>query len=220
MAEESQRDCELLRSLRPKLIDILSADPEFVLQHAHSLHLVTHNGYQRVKPQVIPTEKVTTLLDLVYERGPEAVHGLLELLKGDLCQENFPKLSFLKSPDVDLQLYKEETSKRSTKASAEEPRAANQPPKSVTEKRLMTVAGKIARNWRQVGILVLDISSEKLDDIDADNPQQTMKAFNMLRTWRNCPKNKEATAAKLYSLLSHEDLGIAPESLSCLQESS
>ncbi|KAJ3585984.1 hypothetical protein NHX12_012386 [Muraenolepis orangiensis] len=196
MAEESQRDCELLRSLRPKLIDILSADPEFVLQHAHSLHLVTHNGYQRVKPQVIPTEKVTTLLDLVYERGPEAVHGLLELLKGDLCQENFPKLSFLKSPDMDLQLSK------------------------VTEKRLMTVAGKIARNWRQVGILVLDISSEKLDDIDADNPQQAMKAFNMLRTWRNCPKNKEATAAKLYSLLSHEDLGIAPESLSCLQESS
>ncbi|KAK0148252.1 hypothetical protein N1851_011811 [Merluccius polli] len=192
-------DRGLLRRLKPKLIDILSADPELVLQECHALNLVTDAGYKMVRPQQVSTEKVTALLDHVYDRGSEAAHGLMELLRGDVFLENFPRLSFLKTPDVD------------------QPRPSTVP-ELVTQKQLMKVAGAITGNWKEVGILVLDVSSEELDAIKQDNSTSTMQAFRMLYVWRCCQR-EQATAAKLYFLLSTEKLAIAPESLVCLQES-
>lgn len=104
MDEEHQRARQLLRAKKPELIVILSGDADLVLQHAYSLQLLTDDGYNKVKPQLVARDKVTTLLDLVYNRGPEAAHGLLELLKGDVFQETFPGLSFLKNPDMDQHL--------------------------------------------------------------------------------------------------------------------
>ncbi|KAK0148255.1 putative nuclease HARBI1 [Merluccius polli] len=240
----------LLKRLKPKLIDILSADPELVLQECHALDLVTDAGYKMVRPQQVSTEKVTALLDHVYDRGPEAAHGLMELLRGDVFLENFPRLSFLKAPDVDqprpstgrgciyiravitcmlsrvciavesgVCMLLEETLKGAAGDSAEEAgctkRRRKSVPELVTEKQLMEVAGAITGNWKEVGILVLDVRSEKLDAIKEDNPTSTMQAFRMLHFWRCCQK-AQATAAKLYSLLSIEKLAIAPESLAVI----
>ena len=104
MDKEAETNHQLLRCLKPKLIDILSADPELVLQHAFSLKLVTKNGYEKVRPQQISTEKVTTLLDLIYNGGPEASHGLMKLLKEDTFQETFPRLSILMNPEINHNL--------------------------------------------------------------------------------------------------------------------
>ncbi|CAL8255925.1 uncharacterized protein zgc:174906 isoform X1 [Gadus morhua] len=216
--ESETSNHQLLRCLKPELIEILSADPELLLQYAHSRKLVTENGYKKVRAQQISTEKVTTLLDLIYDGGRKASHGLLELLKEDTFQENFPRLSILVNPDP------EEASKRTTEDSTQQSRSTNQPCMSVvseivTQKQLLKVAGAMSRTWKEVGIQVLDISSEKLDAIEAENNTQKMRAFRMLQTWRS-RKRENATAAKLHDLLSHEDLGLDPEVLDSLLESS
>lgn len=100
MSEEPAAEIQLLRSQKPKLIDILSGDPDFVLQHADSRCLLSPRSYQQVKACRVPSEKVTELLDHIIQRGPEAVKGLLELLKEQALQETFPMLSFLKDLHV------------------------------------------------------------------------------------------------------------------------
>ena len=101
MAEEPAAEVQLLRSQKAKLIEILSADADFVLQHADSRCLLSLHGYQQVKSCRIPSEKVTDLLDHILQRGPEAAQGLLELLKDQALQETFPMLHFMKDLQVD-----------------------------------------------------------------------------------------------------------------------
>jgi len=98
------RDHYLLNRWRADLIDILSAEPELLLQHACSLGLVTARGYKTVRDQHISTEKVTVLLDLVIDKGSEAARDLLKLLRNETFQDTFPRLSFLKNLPVDLHL--------------------------------------------------------------------------------------------------------------------
>lgn len=100
MAEEPAAEVRLLRGQKAKLIEILSADADFVLQHADSRCLLSHQGYQQVKACRVPSEKVTELLDHVLQRGPDAAHGLLELLKDQALQETFPMLCFVKDLQV------------------------------------------------------------------------------------------------------------------------
>lgn len=95
MAEESGEEIQLLRSQKPKLIEILSADPDFVLQHADACRLLPLHAYQHVKSCRTPSEKVTELLDHVIQRGPEAAKELLELFKDNALQETFPRLDFI-----------------------------------------------------------------------------------------------------------------------------
>lgn len=95
MAEESGEEIQLLRSQKPKLIEILSADPDFVLQHADARRLLPLHAYQHVKSCHVPSEKVTELLDHVIQRGPEAAKELLELFKDNALQETFPRLDFI-----------------------------------------------------------------------------------------------------------------------------
>lgn len=91
---------QLLRSQKAKLIEILSADADFVLQHADSRSLLSDHGYQQVKACRVPCEKVTDLLDHIIQKGPEAAQGLLELLKDQALQETFPMLHFIKDLQV------------------------------------------------------------------------------------------------------------------------
>lgn len=100
MAEEPAAEIQLLRSQKVKLIDILSADADFVLQHADSRCLLSAHGYQQVKTCRVPSEKVTDLLDHIIQRGPEAARGLLELLNDPALQETFPRLRFIKDLQV------------------------------------------------------------------------------------------------------------------------
>ncbi|KAG7254400.1 hypothetical protein CRUP_021347 [Coryphaenoides rupestris] len=212
----------MLKRWQADLIDILSADPELVLQHARSLRLVTDRGYKTVRAQLVSTEKVTVLLDLVSDNGPEAAHGLLKLLRSETFQESLPRLSFLKNLTVDRHLSTEETRKRNAEDAEEEQRPAKQQRTTdpqVTEKQLMTVAGALTAIWKEVGIRLLDIKREKLDEIEANERTQKMRVFNMLYHWRNTQRG-QATAARLHRLLSDKDLGVAPESLESLLEES
>lgn len=100
MAEEPASEIQLLRSQKAKLIEILSGDADFVLQHADSCCLLSPHGYRQVKACLNPSEKVRDLLDHVIQRGPEAARGLLELLNDKDLQETFPKLHFMKDVQV------------------------------------------------------------------------------------------------------------------------
>lgn len=100
MADEPASEVQLLRKHKAQLIDILSADADFVLQHADSRCLLSSHGYQQVKACRIPSEKVTELLDHVIQRSPEAAQGFLQLLKEQSLQETFPLLDFVKDLQV------------------------------------------------------------------------------------------------------------------------
>lgn len=100
MAEEPAAVVQLLRLQKAKLIEILRADADFVLQHADSRCLLSEHGYQHVKHCRIPSVKVTELLDHVIQRGPGAAQGLLDLLKEPDLQKTFPMLDFVKDLHV------------------------------------------------------------------------------------------------------------------------
>ncbi|KAK2897612.1 hypothetical protein Q8A73_013992 [Channa argus] len=191
MTEEPATEIQLLRSHKTTLIEILSADADFVLQHADSRHLLSHRSYQQVKACRIPSEKVTELLDCIIQKGPEAAQGMLELLKDQALQETFPMLDFIKDLQVSSRL--------------------------IEEKQLMTVARAIGRCWREIGRLALDIKSVKLEQIEEDHSLHVERVFAMLRHWQTCQREK-ATAARLHSLLSQNDWALPPESIDFLLE--
>ncbi|XP_040008310.1 uncharacterized protein zgc:174906 [Xiphias gladius] len=218
MAEETAAEIQLLRSQKAKLIEILSSDADFVLQHADSRCLLSLHGYQQVKACRNPSEKVTDLLDHIIQRGPEAAQGLLELLKDQALQETFPLLHFIKDLQVST-LSSETTRKKRQAPELQETMPAKQICNNgshlVTEKQLMTVARAIGRCWREIGRLALGIHSVKLEQIEEDHILHVERVFAMLRYWRIRQREK-ATAAHLHSLLSREDWALPPERIDFL----
>ncbi|XP_028266202.1 uncharacterized protein LOC114438821 [Parambassis ranga] len=219
MGEEPAAQVQLLRSQKTKLLEILSADPDFVLQHADSRFLLSPGGYQQVKSCRIPSEKVTELLDHIIQRGAEAVQGFLELLKERALQETFPMLT-----DVQVNTQspgRKQTSKRKRPPEAQEVISFKKPCNNgsvlVKEKQLMSVARAIGKSWREIGRMALDIPTVKLEQIEEDHSTHVERVFAMLRYWRTCQREK-ATAAQLHSLLSHNDWALPPESIDFLLE--
>lgn len=96
MAEEATNVVHLLKGQKAALIEILRADADFVVQSAHSLYLVSDQGYEKIKSCRVPSEKVQELLDHVIMSGPKAAQGMLDLLKEKKMQETFPMLDFVK----------------------------------------------------------------------------------------------------------------------------
>ncbi|KAF3860471.1 hypothetical protein F7725_000726 [Dissostichus mawsoni] len=191
MAEEPAAEIQLLRSLKVKLIEILSADADFVLQHAESRCLLSVHGYQQVKACRFPSDK-----------GLKQ-RGLLKLLNEHALQETFPMLCFIK----DLEINK--VSSGIIKRKRETPDLQEIIPSKqickkgsclVLEKQLMTVARTIGRSWREIGRLALEISTVKIEQIEEDNSIHVERVFAMLRYWSTCQREK-ATAANLHSLL-------------------
>ncbi|XP_070696284.1 uncharacterized protein [Pempheris klunzingeri] len=223
MAEEPAAEIQLLRSQKAKLIEILNADADFVLQHADSRCLLSLHGYQQVKACRTPSDKVTDLLDHIIQRGPEAARGLLELLKDQALQETFPMLRFMKDLQVNtLSSGNKETSKKrkttpDLQATPPPKQICNSGSQLVKEKQLMAVACTIGRSWREIGRLALDIPSVKLEQIEEDHSLHVERVFAMLRYWRTCQRGK-ATADHLHSLLSQEDWALPPESIDLLLE--
>ncbi|XP_028309318.1 uncharacterized protein LOC114467324 [Gouania willdenowi] len=215
-------EVQLLRAHKAKLIDILSADADFVLQHADSRCLLSSHGYQQVKSCRVPSEKVTDLLDHIIQRGAEATRGFLELLKEESLQETFPQLCFMKDLQVNSVLSERKNS--STKRIATPGLQDIVPAKSskssvlVGEKQLMSVARTIGRSWKEIGRLALDISSVKLEQIEEDHSIHVERVFAMLRYWRTRQRDK-ATAAQLHYLLSRDDWALPPESIDFLFDS-
>ncbi|XP_068589273.1 uncharacterized protein zgc:174906 isoform X2 [Cebidichthys violaceus] len=223
MAEEPAAEIQLLRSQKVKLIEILSADADFVLQHADSRSLLSAHGYQQVKACRVPSEKVTDLLDHIIQRGPEAARGLLELLNDQDLQETFPMLRFIKDVQVNtLSSGKGKPSRKREPApdlqeTTPSKKICNKGPSLVKERQLMIVARTIGRSWREIGRLALDVPSVKLEQIEEDNSVHVERVFAMLCSWRTRQREK-ATAAHLHSLLSQNDWALPPESIDSLLE--
>nr|XP_040049478.1 uncharacterized protein zgc:174906 isoform X1 [Gasterosteus aculeatus aculeatus] len=215
MAGEPAAEIQQLRGLKARLIEILSADADFVLQHADSSSLLSNSGYQQVRARTVPREKVTDLLDHIIQRGPEEARGLLELLKGPALQETFPMLRFLKdgkinTPSTGVRLPNSEDTVPSKQI-------CEKSPGLVKEKQLMEVACAIGNSWKKIGILALEIPALKLEQIEIDQTQHIDRVFQMLLFWRTRQKTN-ATAAHLHRLLSQEHCGLPPESIAPLLE--
>ncbi|XP_037832701.1 uncharacterized protein zgc:174906 [Kryptolebias marmoratus] len=215
-----------VRQHKVTLIEILKADAEFVLQHAHSRRLLSERGYQEVKHCHTPIKKVTELLDHIIQRGPEAAQGLLDLLREPDLQETFPSLeNFVK--ELHINTVSSGTNKKNSAAKRNEVSEVADiiPTKKicssgrglVTEKQLMAVARAFGKSWRAIGRQTLDIPSVKLEQIEEDNSLHVERVFAMLRYWRKVQREK-ATAAHLHSLLSQGDEALPAESIDFLLE--
>lgn len=214
MAEEAADIVQLLKRQKAKLIKILSAEADFVLQSAHSCDLLSDQGYEQIKSCRVPSEKVRDLLDHVISRGPKAAQGMLDLLKEKEMQETFPMLSFVKELCVITPLSVEESKLQDPVPTK---RVCRKSCGRVTEKQLMIVAQGLGKDWRKIGRMTLDIPNVKLEQIEEEKRSHVERVFAMLLYWRN-QKWEEATAAFLHSLLSQKDLEVAPESIDFLLE--
>ncbi|KAM4737285.1 uncharacterized protein FYW61_004814 [Anableps anableps] len=207
MAEEAADIVQLLKRQKAKLIKILSADADFVLQSAHSCDLLSDQGYEQIKSCRVPSEKARDLLDHVIVRGPKAAQGMLDLLMEKEMQDTFPMLAFVKDLHVKAPLSVEESK-------LQDPVPAK---RRVTEKQLMIVAQRLGSSWREIGRLALDIQNVKLEQIEEEKRIHVERVFAMLLYWRN-QRREEATAALLHSLLSQKDLAVPSESIDFLLE--
>ncbi|XP_051856814.1 uncharacterized protein LOC127564370 isoform X1 [Antechinus flavipes] len=98
-----------------------------------------------------------------------------------------------------------------------------EPPKGlaeqlVTQKMLMKLAQHVGSEWKELGIMCLDLQQHQLDRLDEDHSKTTTstRIFNMFLLWRNREKEK-ATVLSLYNLLS-KSISISPEALAVLLE--
>lgn len=88
----------------------------------------------------------------------------------------------------------------------------------VTERQLMLVARHIGSSWKEVGRVVLEISSTRLEQILEENPRNHRECvFAMLRDW-SMREREKATAARLHSLLTQEENAVAPGRIDFLLE--
>ncbi|KAK5605234.1 hypothetical protein CRENBAI_019368 [Crenichthys baileyi] len=214
MAEEAADVARLLKLHKAKLIEILKADADFVLQSAHSRDLLSDHGYEKIKYCHVPSDKVRDLLDHVIYRGHQAAQGMLELLKEKEMQKTFPMLAFVKDLDMKTPLSVEDSE---TQDPVPAKKVCRNGRGRVTEKQLMTVARGLGRSWREIGIMALDIPSVRIEHIEEEKTIHVERVFAMLLYWRN-QKREEATAACLHSLLSQKDLAVPSESIDFLLE--
>ncbi|XP_053177005.1 uncharacterized protein si:dkeyp-97b10.3 [Scomber japonicus] len=80
----------------------------------------------------------------------------------------------------------------------------------MSEKQLLLVAKRLGKEWKQVAIY-LDVSSSKLDEIQAGEKDVTMQKLKMLLEWKSRRRPREATAAHLWE--SVKDLDDLPNEI-------
>lgn len=88
---------EMLRKLKPRLIDMMIGEPDFLLTHSDSLGLLTREEYTNIKSIQKPSEKLRDILDTVIGKGSSESNTLLRRMQEEEFQETFPKLEFLKT---------------------------------------------------------------------------------------------------------------------------
>lgn len=89
---------EFLLENKPLLTEILSAEPDNILQYAHSNKLVEQRGYNilsHLQSSQPPETTVIKLLDMLRERGEKYCHGFVALLHKQEIIANFPRLKEL-----------------------------------------------------------------------------------------------------------------------------
>ncbi|KAJ8258234.1 hypothetical protein GJAV_G00194640 [Gymnothorax javanicus] len=176
--------------------------------------------YRRLKALSDPTLKIRDLLDCIIQKGHGHAETFLNFLKEADTRKTFPQLSVVLEP---LHRPQERPSaKRKSDDKLEEISGKKQKceagSRMVTEKQMMLVARVLGRDWKQLGRVVLQVPSVKLEQIEEENPgNHTERVFAMLRTWRSRERHN-ATAARLHELLSADECGPPPNSIDFLLE--
>ncbi|KAM9445689.1 uncharacterized protein Hap1MRO34_024435 [Clarias gariepinus] len=226
MDVEPAGGASLIQKLKPQLIDALCGDPDFLLQHCHSSSLLTQKEYDHVKASPLPWDKTRDILDYMISKDGNRIQKFLGLLMTNEIQETFPKLEFLKELSLNTLRNEGKKRKKSEEMQQEEEVSRNQLNKvkkcsgMVTEKQLMMVARYIGKNWKEVGMVALEIPSVRLEQIAEDNPNSHRdRVFSMLHFWSTRERNK-ASATYLHSLLMQEEIGVTPGSIDFLLEES
>ncbi|KAF4086517.1 hypothetical protein AMELA_G00107210 [Ameiurus melas] len=91
---------ETVRKNKVSLINTLSTDASFVLQHVQSNSIINQRDYNKLnQPNHTQEMIIINLLDTVMGRGDETCQKLLKLLEKEELQKNFPQLKNLFTPD-------------------------------------------------------------------------------------------------------------------------
>ncbi|XP_048839903.1 uncharacterized protein zgc:174906 isoform X2 [Brienomyrus brachyistius] len=162
MEEQPAEGSVPLQRWKTKLIDILSADPDYLLQHAHSCGLLTMRKYNSVKAMNDPSEKVCEVLDCVIQKGEASSREMLNVLRKKDMLKTFPKLRILRN----LRQNPRGPKRSKTRNEECEENVPNKKPKReelVTDRQLMLLAKGVDHSWRQLGILALGLSNVLLD---------------------------------------------------------
>lgn len=214
---------KLIQRHKLELLEALIEDPDFLLQHCHARGILSNNEYNNIKDINTRSKQARDILDYVILKDNKHALTFLKLLKTPEIQETFPKLHFLQNlPNNKRKTTKntETTAKRRSQmendALKEQRRVINS--RMVRESEMMKVAGCIGNNWRQVGIMALDMTTTTLEQIEEDNKLHKERVFAMLRRW-SMREREKATPARLYCLLTQEEEnGINSEDLNFLME--
>ncbi|XP_048033292.1 uncharacterized protein zgc:174906 [Megalobrama amblycephala] len=214
---------KLIQRHKPELLEALMGDTEFLLQHCHARRILSNNEYNNIKDINTRSKQVRDILDYVIHKDNKHALDFLKLLKTQDMQETFPKLQFLQK----LQINKRKTTKNTeTTAKRRQEVLENDVlqeqlsiinSRMVSEREMMKVAGCIGNNWRQVGIMALGMNTTTLQQIEEDNKLHKERVFAMLRKWSIRERN-QATATRLYSLLTQEDYDVDPHNINFLME--
>ncbi|KAK9954547.1 hypothetical protein ABG768_016601 [Culter alburnus] len=212
---------KLIQRHKPELLEALMGDAEFLLQHCHARGILSNNEYNNIKDINTRSKQVRDILDYVIHKDNKHALVFLKLLKTQDMQETFPKLQFLQK----LQINKRKTTKN-TETTAKRRQEENDVlqeqlsimnSRMVSEREMMKVAGCIGNNWRQVGIMALGMNTTTLQQIEEDNKLHKERVFAMLRKW-SIRERDQATATRLYSLLTQEDYDVDPQNINFLME--
>ncbi|XDV46346.1 hypothetical protein PO909_014254 [Leuciscus waleckii] len=214
---------KFIQKHKPDLIQALMGDTEFLLQHCHARGILSNNEYNNIKDINIRSKQVRDILDYVIHKDNKHALSFLKLLKTQDMQETFPELQFLQKLQINKRKtpHNTETTAKRRHEVLENDVLQEQlsiiKPRMVSEKEMMKVAGYIGNSWRQVGIMALGMNTTTLQQIEEDNKLHKERVFAMLRKWSICERD-QATAARLYSLLTQEDNGVDPRNINFLME--
>ncbi|XP_067301816.1 uncharacterized protein zgc:174906 [Pseudorasbora parva] len=214
---------KLIQRHKAKLLEALMGDAEFLLQHCHACGILSNNEYNNIKDINMRSKQVRDILDYVIHKDNKHALSFLKLLKTQDMQETFPKLQFLQKLQINKRKAPrnpETTPPRRQKVLGndvlqEKLTVINS--RMVSEREMMMVAGCIGNSWREVGIMALGMNTTTLQQIEEDNKLHKERVFAMLRKW-SMRERDQATAARLYSLLTQEEYSVDPQNIKFLME--
>lgn len=91
------------------LIETLSVEAEFILQHVHQANLITQREYMNLTDISERQRRVINLLDKLMGKGEETCRNFIDLLRKDSILESFPTLkdhAIFDSPVQEVSQYK------------------------------------------------------------------------------------------------------------------
>uniref|UniRef100_A0A3B4YT42 CARD domain-containing protein n=1 Tax=Seriola lalandi dorsalis TaxID=1841481 RepID=A0A3B4YT42_SERLL len=83
---------KMIKKHKVELIDCLSADHSFILQHVQARDIVTDREYNHLRHISQPREVVTKLIDIVMGKDQKSIEDFIDLLKESDILCTYPQL--------------------------------------------------------------------------------------------------------------------------------